>query len=161
MIRKTIIVVLLLGAVGTGTIGALSSTVIVSVLHSGPPTHRRLQIDCTDSTFPDRDFGICAVEYSKRFPKPSKLSAAAPVWYRYLKVIVGRTPIDAQTHDQFLTIQFPLIPLILLFASYPALAFIRGPLRRWRRQRKGLCLRCGYNLEGNVSGTCSECGEAR
>ena len=46
-------------------------------------------------------------------------------------------------------------------AAYPTLAFIRGPLRRWRRRRKGLCVRCGYNLEGNVSGVCSECGVAR
>ena len=46
------------------------------------------------------------------------------------------------------------------FAAYPTIALIRGPLRRWRRRRKGLCIRCGYNLEGNVSGVCSECGEA-
>ena len=31
----------------------------------------------------------------------------------------------------------------------------------WRRDRRfpdGHCLRCGYNLTGNVSGKCSECG---
>ncbi|UCE59219.1 MAG: hypothetical protein JSU63_17465 [Phycisphaerales bacterium] len=50
---------------------------------------------------------------------------------------------------------FPL----LLFGAYPTIAYIRGPLRRWRRRRKGLCLGCGYNLTGNVSGVCSECGE--
>ena len=48
-----------------------------------------------------------------------------------------------------------------IFAAYPMLAFFRGPLRHWRRRRKGLCLKCGYNLEGNVSGVCPECGEAR
>ena len=47
-----------------------------------------------------------------------------------------------------------------IFAAYPMVAFFRGPLRRWRRRRRGLCIRCGYNLEGNVSGVCSECGEA-
>ncbi|MCA9255207.1 MAG: hypothetical protein KDA33_06190 [Phycisphaerales bacterium] len=26
------------------------------------------------------------------------------------------------------------------------------------RKRRGLCLACGYSLEGNVSGTCPECG---
>lgn len=31
--------------------------------------------------------------------------------------------------------------------------------RRMLRQGLGLCARCGYNLTGNVSGTCSECGE--
>ena len=50
--------------------------------------------------------------------------------------------------------------VVAAFAAYPMLVFIRGPLRRWRRHRKGLCIRCGYNLEGNVSGACSECGEA-
>jgi len=47
----------------------------------------------------------------------------------------------------------------LLFAVYPAVAFVRGPYRRYRRRRKGLCLKCGYDLTGNVSGTCPECGE--
>ena len=43
-------------------------------------------------------------------------------------------------------------------AAYPISAFVRGPLRLWRRRRRGLCLKCGYNLEGNVSSVCSECG---
>lgn len=33
-----------------------------------------------------------------------------------------------------------------------------GPLRRWRRRRKGWCVRCGYDLTGNVTGVCPECG---
>ena len=28
------------------------------------------------------------------------------------------------------------------------------------RRRNGLCLKCGYNLAGNVSGACPECGES-
>jgi hypothetical protein len=54
-------------------------------------------------------------------------------------------------------------PLWLLFAvslCYPILAFVRGPVRRWRRRRRGLCVKCGYNLTGNVSGVCPECGTA-
>ena len=37
------------------------------------------------------------------------------------------------------------------------------PLTGWRRRRReqrGLCVRCGYNLTGNVSGVCPECGAA-
>ncbi len=49
--------------------------------------------------------------------------------------------------------------LILLLNVYPAIAFIRGPLRRWRRTQRGLCGTCGYNLTGNASGMCPECGE--
>ncbi len=40
-----------------------------------------------------------------------------------------------------------------------AFAFIRGPLRRYRRRRRGECIGCGYNLTGNESGMCPECGE--
>ena len=50
------------------------------------------------------------------------------------------------------------IPLAM-FSAYPSVAFIRGPLRRYRRRKRGLCVRCGYDLTGNVSGACSECGE--
>ncbi len=58
------------------------------------------------------------------------------------------------------SLEFPILwpPVILL--AYPTLALIRGPVRRWRRRRKGLCAKCGYDLTGNVSGACPECGTA-
>ena len=46
----------------------------------------------------------------------------------------------------------------LLLSMYPTVTIIRGPLRRWRRRRKGLCVECSYDLTGNVSGVCPECG---
>jgi hypothetical protein len=58
------------------------------------------------------------------------------------------------------SLRFPLACLILVGLSYPTVVAIRGPLRRWRRRRKGLCLKCGYDLTGNTSGVCPECGEA-
>lgn len=57
-------------------------------------------------------------------------------------------------------IGFQLWPCFVLFATYPTIAFIRGPVRRWRRRRKGLCVKCGYDLTGNVTAVCPECGEA-
>lgn len=33
-----------------------------------------------------------------------------------------------------------------------------GPLRRRRRRRCGLCVRCAYDLTGNECGVCPECG---
>ncbi len=48
--------------------------------------------------------------------------------------------------------------LLIMILAYPVGAFIRGPVRRWRRRRRGECLRCGYNLTGNLSGICPECG---
>ncbi len=42
---------------------------------------------------------------------------------------------------------------------YPALLLIlRRPLRRRYRRKHDLCMHCGYNLTGNTSGTCPECG---
>ena len=56
-------------------------------------------------------------------------------------------------------ISIPFWVISLLLGMWPAIAFIRGPYRRYRRRKKGLCLTCGYNLTGNVSGVCPECGE--
>ncbi len=53
-----------------------------------------------------------------------------------------------------------LCSLAVLLALYPAVAFIRGPFRHWQRKRKSLCTKCGYDLTGNESGICSECGSA-
>ena len=35
----------------------------------------------------------------------------------------------------------------------------RPPERRRERREHGLCVACGYDLTGNVSGVCPECGE--
>ena len=53
-----------------------------------------------------------------------------------------------------------LVTLVIVPAS-AALAIhglIAGPLRRSHRRRLGLCVKCGYDLTGNVSGVCPECG---
>ena len=51
-----------------------------------------------------------------------------------------------------------LWPLVALFGAYPVTAVTIEHARDIRRRRRGLCLRCGYDLTGNVSGACSECG---
>jgi len=55
-------------------------------------------------------------------------------------------------------IRIPFWEFIVLLMIYPTIVFYRGPLQHWRRSRKGLCLNCGYNLTGNESGVCPECG---
>ncbi len=47
----------------------------------------------------------------------------------------------------------------MVLGVYPAIAFIRGPVRRWRRRKHGLCIHCGYNLTGLTEPRCPECGE--
>jgi len=51
--------------------------------------------------------------------------------------------------------------LAMLFAIYPAIFFIRS-YRRRRLNRQALqpCGKCGYDLQGNKSGVCPECGTA-
>ncbi len=44
--------------------------------------------------------------------------------------------------------------VILLFGIYPVFALVRYR----RRPKPGHCTKCGYNLTGNVSGVCPECG---
>jgi len=47
---------------------------------------------------------------------------------------------------------------LLFLLLYPTIALVRGPMRRGRRRRSGRCVRCGYDLTGNVSRVCPECG---
>jgi len=57
-----------------------------------------------------------------------------------------------------LQIVLPWWFVLLVTWPYPALCLIIRPWRRRRRRREGHCPKCGYNLKGNVSGVCPECG---
>jgi len=43
------------------------------------------------------------------------------------------------------------------FAALGVMHVVIGPVRRIRRRRRGLCVKCGYDLTGNSSGVCPEC----
>ena len=168
MIRKAIIVVLTLAALGTITAWVVSYTV-----HS-------------------TDVGKYAVAYSYGRDY-SFVEATDPGAGRWLRVATTRGTLHLNRWDfdasrtapssrrgwellgfsfvsgpytgmkppySFWLLEIPLWCPCVLFATYPAIAFIRGPVRRCRRRRRGLCLRCGYDLRGSVSRVCSECGEA-
>jgi hypothetical protein len=51
------------------------------------------------------------------------------------------------------------VPYVVARLVATGLALIDGPVRRDRRRRRGLCVKCAYDLTGNVSGVCPECGE--
>jgi hypothetical protein len=56
-------------------------------------------------------------------------------------------------------IGFPLWGPLLVFGTYPLMTLILSPYwRRRSRRAQGLCLHCGYDLTGNVSHVCPECG---
>jgi hypothetical protein len=73
---------------------------------------------------------------------------------------ISEDELDFDAHNQIVitTARMPLWPATLGFAALPALSLIRAPLRRARRRRRGLCVTCAYDLTGNTSGTCPECG---
>ena len=70
----------------------------------------------------------------------------------------GKPDIHDEYHVREVTL--PFLALFVVLSWYPFLAFIRGPLRRHRRRRRGECIGCGYDMTGNVSGVCPECGFA-
>lgn len=55
----------------------------------------------------------------------------------------------------------PLWMPFVVFGAYPGYALVtRRSRRRRQRRKRGLCVECGYNLTGNVSGRCPECGSS-
>jgi hypothetical protein len=52
--------------------------------------------------------------------------------------------------------------LLLLGVAVAAIYWLHRPVEIVRERRaKGLCVGCGYDLTGNVSGVCPECGRSR
>jgi hypothetical protein len=106
---------------------------------------------------------MCERYYGPLEQRPTTQSTdVAVAGFRYSRRFVG-TALDPGSPGEFgLTVchylALPLWMPFVLLAAYPAMAFVRGPLRYYRRRGRGLCVKCGYDLTGNVSGVCSECG---
>ncbi|MHC4179143.1 MAG: hypothetical protein ACYSWU_16640, partial [Planctomycetota bacterium] len=110
-------------------------------------------------------------------PKPRwGYIAASPMnalrWWEFRKATstygksfaIVLSPRPFRSHEMRCSIAgFPLWAPFVFFAAWPTIAairFVHGPLRRRRRRRNGLCLKCGYNLTGLVEPRCPECGTA-
>jgi hypothetical protein len=59
----------------------------------------------------------------------------------------------------------PIYVFVLVFGAYPATSLVLLVVRKVERRRtmvdrrrRGLCEKCGYDLTGNTSGICPECG---
>ena len=159
MIRKAILVLLTLGAVVTfvSTVASYRRSVtkrfvkgetsLAVVISSGSITVAKL----TMPPGPMPAAGILMPRVFTRFAdEPLRRSL-----FSLPELQSGTFPTG---RSGWVTFVMPLWIPFVLFATYPATAFICGPLRRHLRRRKGQCLRCGYSLEGNVTGVCPECG---
>ncbi len=58
-----------------------------------------------------------------------------------------------------IAIPFPLLAVFIL-GGYPAFVVAARRLQIQRRKRRNQCVDCAYNLTGNTSGICPECGTA-
>ena len=147
MIRKAIIVVLTLGVIATAAVWLASHREPV-VFHI-PDTD---QWEVGLAVLGGRCLGLCIDQTAASHLAHSHRSA----WPRrsfHIKSL--RHPIAGS----WLSVGFPAWLPLLSFAAYPTLAFISGPLRRYRRRKRGLCVKCGYNLTGLPEPRCPECGE--
>ena len=185
MIRKAIIVVLTVGAVGTAAVELWSLTGPCPVRHLHPVRHPhpvRVHLGRSDRGSERfvcfaSDSWSSTIGYLRLFIYASDCGPwdgegwdeEAEAWFHAICVTPlhlhsGRIVNVVRIDDVFPSHVFQralVVPrglFFVLFAAYPSIAFIRGPLRRHRRRRKGWCLKCGYDLTGNVSGTCPECG---
>jgi hypothetical protein len=88
------------------------------------------------------------------------LSRTPPFYHVYLNragFAYYRNDFDDVYHDHYTIAPFWFITVLL--ACGPALAIRRRLRRRAARQlSSGRCAHCSYNLTGNVSGACPECG---
>ncbi len=163
MIRKAVIVTLTLTAVGTGALGLIHYTDPSGHIDFRPPAG-------PSNRGWENPFWI-RLERGKFFlghshyvgppatPWSRRVTEELPFGYNF-NLRPMRSADSSAVYCWFVLVWAPAWTVPMFFAAYPIIALIRGPLRRWRRHRKGLCLKCGYDLEGNVSGVCPECGRA-
>ena len=105
--------------------------------------------------------GVVSIGYQKTLDgsQVSRCKQTNWPWWQYT-VIVFVDPSNERYYQHWGVTVSSEVPLTMgvVFGVYPTFALLRGPVRRRRRRRHGLCTNCGYNLTGNVSGVCPECG---
>ena len=160
MIRKTLLVISMLLLVGTLGLWVRSywSRQSITLYHQRPWSLA---------------FGInksrAAFEIQK-FPDPSLNNKPSPVyirerfgfklWCTYTITVYRDAGYMPPTYGRLWSLRAPTWFVEVLFAL-PLAVLLPGIIRERRlefRRRHNLCLKCGYDLTGNVSGRCSECG---
>ena len=158
MIRKIIIVVLTLAAIASVAL-AVASYRIGAYLYTRPTQHRYLDLElcrgwlCIEGLASSDPTFLDYWQSGSGFSQPETMRGYTCYPYGGAIWNNGKPEPGTSQSRQCLNLHFGAI----LFATYPALAFIRGPVRRYRRRKRGLCVTCGYDLRGSPGG-CPECG---
>ena len=86
--------------------------------------------------------------------------AAAPVRMPDGRIehVLQWPPAPSKAMASYRRFPYPLLCIGLLVL--PAMWMLLGIHARDKARRAGCCHACGYNLTGNVSGVCPECGKA-
>ena len=161
MIRMFVIVLLTLAAIVWGTIGILSSVQYewrLTLLSSGEIA----TVGAWAITIGSRDSSnllmLDYMDWIDTIAAPYGTKGKGTGWLYASGVMHNVRPGHyCRLHALFVK-SYYVILVALVCCIYPTTVFVRGPLRRKRRRRKGLCLKCGYDLTGNESGKCPECG---
>ncbi len=142
MVRKAIITVLTLATVGSVWVWVAS--------HIGGGLGDRVDLGRTGFSF----VAVTGLEFLAISPSQPANRNRVPNVRRWLG---GRFMIAWS--GNYLALGFPAWVPCAIFGAYPLFTLGMIPLRRWRRRRRGLCLKCSYDLTGNESGVCPECGK--
>lgn len=188
MVRKAIIIGLTLGLLATGTLWGLSCICPWSRYYSQyggggrvvgkDVSENRYLVDIRASGNVRVGLGIengalLIVHMESIEPGSTPIGreirlARFRLWRQVLKdpILCGQPLLVSMSGGGITTLKLvhgmriPCWGAVVLFAAYPTIGLLRGPLRRRRRRRGHLCQKCGYNLTGNVSGVCPECGRS-
>jgi hypothetical protein len=112
------------------------------------------------------------VDLDRKFPKqPTERSWELQfARIRFTRIIVDASLDSTDRRNRFKMpypdYHSPATIGVVLFVPHAYIAALLGTLpvavllTRWRRPRRGRCRACSYDLTGNISGVCPECGMA-
>jgi hypothetical protein len=162
VIRKTIIVILILATIATA--GLWIASCMVTNKYAARGDGRDRHGFNMFYRFPGGAVGCVFVEgeiigMSMTLLQPGETAQERRYYLDGFQLLIHAVPPDSGNRFQMRALYIPFWFPLFLFAAYPVIAFIRGPVRRRYRRKRGLCPHCGYNLTGNTTGICPECGK--
>ena len=173
MIRKAIIVVLTLAAVGMANITTISIWMPLGWIHDLNDLTTACYVikgGVLTATYRPNSKQVIITTWRQRqvpsslilLPRSvTRLGAKSTPRGSFLSLPALRhrtfSPFPSKAY-KWTELHLPLWLPFILFGTCLTIAFMHGPLRRRHRRKRGECIKCGYNLTGNVSGICPECG---